>query len=122
MGRSPPHIIFKRVVKGMLKNIMPGSLEEVQEAHSRLQACWEVNGIGSAKCANLENYFNSMNEENDKYVNFIKNKRYEMHALRYLAPAKRKLEDKGRYRSVYFVPKPGRFRIRDITLDSDSDK
>lgn len=119
MGRAPPHIIFKRAVKHLMGEIIPGSLKEAVEAEEKLNQCWAVNGVGSKKCqAELKRY-SEMNQINKKYESFIENKRYKMHALKYLAPAVRKVEVKGRYREKFFINPVTRFKLRGLDLESD---
>ena len=122
MGRAPPHMIFKRAVKHLMSQIIPGSLQEALEAEESLNQCWAVHGIGSSKCSEQLEKYNEMIELNRKYERFIETKRYKMHALRYLAPASRKCDLKGRHKEKFFNYPETRFRIRDIKIDDDSDK
>ncbi|OMJ93554.1 hypothetical protein SteCoe_3385 [Stentor coeruleus] len=118
MGRAPPHMIYKRIVKGIMKKIIPGSLKEVSEAEELMVQCWAVNGVGSKKCAAEVKAYSEMQLLNKKYEKFIENKKYEMHAMKYLAPAERKYDEKGRFHVSYFNNQRKRFQLRGIDLDT----
>lgn len=119
MGKPPPHIIFKRIAKGMIKHIMPSGLDELNNAQGKLDACWAIHGFGSSKCDLATTELNEVLDYNSKYMKSLKNKKYEVQAMRYLAPAKRKIELKGREPIRFFNPPQARFELRENNLDSD---
>ena len=119
MGRAPPHMIFKRAVKHMMKSIIPSSLKEVAEAEDKMHDCFNLHGVGSKKCSAQVRAFNELQDMNKSYKNFVGNKNYKIHAMKHLAPAERKYDTKGRYHYEYFNFPIRRFRLRGIDLDSD---
>lgn len=114
-------MIFKRIVKGMMKKIIPGSLKEAAEAEERMVQCWAINGVGSKKCVAEVKAFSEMQIMNKKYEKFIENKKYKMHAMKYLAPAERKYDEKGRFHVSYFNTQRQRFQLRGIDIDDQEE-
>jgi hypothetical protein len=118
MGRAPPHMIFKRVVKQMMSNLVPGALKEMADAEAELNECWSINGVGSKKCAPQLKVFNEMSELNNKYMKMVANKNYKIHVMKHAAPAVRKYDVKGRHRFEFYVSQKPRFPLVNINLDN----
>ena len=121
MGRPPPHVIFKRVVKGLMRDALPDGIEQTYEAHSKLQLCWDGYGVGAKECKGLEESFNLLQSYNNQYLRYVNNIRFYVSALRYLAPAKRKYDYKGRHGSRFKIKSNTEFQLRNIDISTESD-
>ena len=117
MGKPPPHIIFKRVVKSIAKNLVPRNTNELTKAETKLHQCWDLNGVGSSNCLIYERTYRDALAYEKSYQNHLKNSNYEMNALKHLAPATRKYAYKGKYRVQYLERNTNKFDIRNIDLD-----
>jgi len=120
MGRPPPHIAFKRIVKSYFKKKLPQSLPETSEAYQKLFDCWEQHGVESDACRQMENAYQDALEYEIAYKNYIKQLNFPRIAMQHLAPAKRKYEGKGKHQShLFYNQETSRFRLRNIKLTPD---
>jgi hypothetical protein len=101
MAPAPPHIIFKRIVKGMVKRMIPPDLKEAKMAKIKLQQCLTLNGPDSPKCVGPQLYYDSIAVYEQRYKAMIKHRKYENLILKHAAPPQEKVEMKGKKRFNY---------------------
>lgn len=97
MGKPPPHIIFKKIVKSYFKKSLPQYAEEIVLAENQLFNCWDLHGVGSETCKQFEVLHEAAAEENEYFRRYVRNLNYPQRIMKHLAPAKHKIEYKGRH-------------------------
>ena len=111
MGKPPPHMIFRRVVKNYFKKSMPEMLEETIRAEENLYSCWDKHGTSAEACKRFEQVYEEAMGHEMRYQKYLRTLNYPKKIMQHLAPAVRKMEGKGKNQSKFIFESKPRFDL-----------
>jgi hypothetical protein len=97
MAPPPKYLITRKLVGKFFQNYLPREPFYAQDEKSKLFECWQINGIDSSKCKELEARYDFMIEQSKQYRQKLDKMGFRQSVMETLTKPKFKHELKGRH-------------------------